>query len=238
MEILDTASSPENAVSFSDAEIAVVKKALHTKLFRRSTESVEVRLPKFQALVTELSEVFNIPQVRLEVGPEREPGYAEFKSESNTIVTEKFLSLVTTLCGFAVALTYHKPELRVNVLELMMGVEQRGKLSPLAFALSAYKQAAPRMFEDAKGRGRLVGTSTPYTDDGRLPSNNPYNGGDAPPEPSTGEDAAPEGATTDLPPAPRPAPRRIQPPRRPASGQTPDVDPENLRDRGNGRGED
>lgn len=229
MEILDTASSPENGVCFSDAEIAIVKKALHTKLFRRSLENLEVRLPKFQALVTELSEAFGIPEVRLMTGPVREVGYAKFKAESNTIETEQFLSLVTVLFGFALALHHHKPELRPDLMEMLSGVSQAGKLMPLAFALSAYKQAAPMMFEDAKSRGRLVGTSTPYTDDGRLQANNALNGGEEP-EQSTGEDSAPEGGTTDLPPTPRA--RRIQP------LQRPDIDPENSLDRGNGRGED
>jgi hypothetical protein len=231
MEILDTASSPENGVCFSDVEIAIVKKALHTKLFRRSLESLEVRLPKFQTLVSELSEVFGIPEVRLTTGPVREVGYAKFKAESNTIETEQFLSLVTTLFGFALALHHHKPEMAPNILEMLSGVSQAGKLMPLAFALSAYKQAAPRMFEDAKLRGRLVGTTTPYTDDGRLPASNPINGGDEPAT-GTGEDSAPEGATTDL---PAPQSRRIQ---HPQTGQQPDIDPENSLDRGNGRGED
>lgn len=237
MEILDTTSSPENGVHFSDAEIAVVKKALHTKLFRRSAESYEVRLPKFQLMVTELSEVFGIPEVKLDTGPERAPGYVQFKPESNTIVTEKFLSLVTTLFGFARALHHHKPELRPDLMQLVAGVSQRDKLDPMAFALSAYKQAAPRMFEDAKTRGRLYGTNMPYTDDGRLAQGQSEGAGD--PIENTGEDSAPEGGTTDLPPEPRR--RRETPPQRPtppSDGQRPDIDPENLRDRGNGRGED
>jgi hypothetical protein len=229
MEILDTASSPENGVSFSDAEIAVVKKALHTKLFRRSTESLEVRLPKFQTLITELSDVFGIPEVKVTTGPEREPGYAEYLPESNTIKTEKFLSLVTVLFGFAKALWHHKPELKPDLMAMMLeGVSQANKLSPMAFALSAYKQAAPRMFEDAKARGRLMGVSTSYTDDGRIRPE----ASDDEEMPNTGESEAPEGGTIDLP-QPGQAPRL----RRPSSGQRPDVDPEN-RDRGNGRGED
>ena len=232
MEILDTASSPENGVHFSDVEIAVVKKAIRTKLFHRSLETVEVRLPKFQALVSELSEVFGIPEVKLTTGPVRAVGYAKFNPESNTLETEQHLSLVTVLFGFAVALTHHKPELRPDLMTMLTGQSQAGQLMPLAFALSAYKQAAPRMFEDAKVRGRLVGTSSPYTDDGRLSANNASNGGDEPAT-ATGEDVVPEGATTDLPPAPRS--RRIQPPQ---TGQRPDIDPENMLDRGNGRGED
>lgn len=237
MEILDTASSPENGVHFSDAEITVVKKALSTKLFRRSVDSHEVRLAKFQVMITELSGVFEIPEVKLDTGPERSPGYVHFKPESNTIMTEKFLSLVTTLFGFARALHHHKPELRPDFMQLLAGVSQRDKLDPLAFALSAYKQSAPAMFEEAKRRGRLSGTSVDYTDDGRITREcaAAHESEDA-----TGEDAPPEGGTTDLPPEPRS--RRVTPPRRPtppsSNGQRPDIDPENLRDRGNGRGED
>lgn len=233
MEILDTASSPENGVHFSDAEIAVVKKALSTKLFRRSIDSHEVRLAKFQVMITELSGAFEIPEVKLDTGPVRAPGYVEFKPESNTIVTEKFLSLVTTLFGFARALHYHKPALRPDLMQIVAGVSQRDKLDPLAFALSMFKQAAPRMFDDAKARGRLCGTNVLYTDDGRI-TREQTTTTDADTT-STGEDVAPEGGTTDLPPLPS---RHVTPPRRPQSNQQPDIDPENLRDRGNGRGED
>jgi hypothetical protein len=234
MEILDTASSLENAVDFTDAEVAVVKKALHTKLFRRGIDSPAERLAKFQLMVTELSELFGIPQVRLATGPEREPGFVAFNPEANTLMTEAYLSLVTTLFGFGLALTFHKPELR-GEYDMENDRVVRPGLHPMAFALALYKQAAPRMFEEAKSRGRLCGTSVEYTDDGRLTAERRAAAEAADAEPNlddTGEDSAPEGGTTDL---PAPAPRRIQPPRR---AQRPDVDPENRADRGNGLGED
>lgn len=229
MEILDTASSPENGVHFSDAEIAVVKKALHAKLFRRAAESYEVRLPKFQQMVTELSEMFGIPEVKVVGVVERSTGYGVFNRETNTIETEKFLSLTTVLFTFAVALMTHKPELAPSMAEIFEGADMSGKLQPLAFALSAFKQAAPRMFDDAKARGMLIGTSTPYTDDGRI---RPVVEGALPPE-ETGETDAPEGATQELP-NPNPAPQS----RQNRTSQRPDIDPENRVDRGNGAGED
>ncbi len=232
MEILDTASSPENMVHFTDAELAPVILALTTKLFRRTAETYEVRVAKFQTMITQLSEVFGIPEVRVAGVVDRRMGYAEFEPGGNTIATEKHLSLVTVLHGFAVAVIYHKPELQGTVNEETL--ERTGYLRPDAFALSMFKQAAPQMFEEAKNRGRLYGTSVPYTDDGRLTQEGAEREAEAP---HTGEDAPPEGGTTDLP-APPPAQRPVQPPQRPLPPvQRPDIDPEN-RDRGNGRGED
>lgn len=232
MEIQDTASSPENMVHFTDVELAPVVRALTTKLFRRSSESYEVRVVKFQAMFTALSEVFGIPEVKVVGVVERQMGYLDFEPGGNTVATEKHLSLVTCLHGFAMALLHHKPELRAQIDPATFEQTAPG-LRPDGFALSMFKQAAPQMFEEAKNRGRLYGTSVPYTDDGRLTQDGQVRGAEE--APSTGEDAAPEGATTDLPPAP-PAHRPVQPPQRPPV-QRPDIDPEN-RDRGNGRGED
>ena len=161
MEILDTASSLENAISFADDEIAIVKRALKTKLYRRD-ESREVRQTKFQTMLTALSEKFGIPEVRLEMVDGDWIGWT-YQPEANKILAARY-SLVSILDGFAEALLFAKNQ------GLAPGETPRLAFNPLAFGLSAFKQAAPRMFEEAKFSGRLVATNVPYTDGGRLQS--------------------------------------------------------------------
>lgn len=159
MEILDTASSLENAISFADDEIVIVKRALKSKLYRRD-ENPEVRQAKFQTMLTALSEKFGIPEVRLEMVDGNCVGWA-YQPEANKILAARY-SLVSVLDGFAEALLFAKNQ------GVAPGEAPRLAFNPLAFGLSAFKQAAPRMFEEAKFSGRLVGTNVPYTDGGRL----------------------------------------------------------------------
>ena len=99
-----------------------------------------------------------------------------------------------------------------------------GGFDPLAFGLSAFKQAAPRMFETAKNAGRLVGTSVEYTDNGRITAETRAADGDDDSGDSLDDDDITEDASSPLPPS---APRQVA-----------DVDPENRVDRGHGLGED
>jgi hypothetical protein len=161
MEILDTASSLENTISFSEDEIAIVKAALKSKLYRRD-EPRDVRVRKFQAMLTALSEKFEIPEVRLEMVDGDGVGWI-YEAEANRILAARF-SLVSILDGFAEALMFARNR------GLPAGAPPRMVFNPLAFGLSAFKQAAPEMFDDAKHAGKLVGTSVPYTDNGRLRS--------------------------------------------------------------------
>jgi len=230
MEINDTASYREDMITFSEGEIAVIKEALHTKLFRSAEPEAE-RVAKFQAMVTKLAEVFGIPEPTFHKDPGDEPGGGRWNQEDNSIHVKRF-SLTTTLTCIGVAVLFHKygeeiQAQQARAMAAMMAGEQfsetRVGFDPLAFGLSAFKQAAPRMFETAKNAGRLFGTSVEYTDNGRIPlermrADEPesVDGGvreDAtPPAPSTGTDTLP--------------------------GQRPDIDPENRTDRGNGLGED
>lgn len=231
MEILDTASSPENGVHFTDAELLPVQTALKTKLFKRTEDSQEAREAKFQVMYTALSEVFGIPEVKISTVqmPARCSGLAQFRPESNIVLTEKYLSLVTVLSGFARALAYHKPELAPRYNE-ETGERVSAGLTPSNFSLSMFKEAAPEMFEAAKNNGRLGHTSVPYTDNGRLSSRTG--------EPIEHGEDTPEGATTDLPTPPAPGAQTQTPPAPQPPAQRPDVDPENRSDRGNGLGED
>ena len=213
MEFLDTASSDENRVDFADDEIQIVKTALHTKLFRRD-ESVDERTAKFKALIDALATKFGLPQLTLEVADNEEAGWGTFDRNANKIIINRRFSLTTTLFCFGVALVIHKPEVQAAMVA--------GHYNPMAFALSLFKQSAPRMFEQAKNAGRLAGTSVPYTDGGRMPINGESMGVD-------------DDDGDDVPPTPRQHP--LPPPRTPPS-QRPDIDPENRKDRGNGLGED
>ena len=159
MEYLDTASSPENAIAFTDEEIEIVKRALKSKLYRRD-EPLEARLAKFQAMLTALSDSFQIPEVRLELSDGDWIGW-EYLPEANKVVVARF-SLVSVLDGFAQALLFHKNQ------GLPPDATPRLAFPVLAFGLSAFKQAAPIMFDAAKMSGRLVATSVPFTDGGRL----------------------------------------------------------------------
>jgi hypothetical protein len=149
MEINQAAQLPEDHVKFSDDEIAIVKTALKTKLFKKE-EPREVRTGKFQVMLTELSEKFGVPEVRLEMLDGDEMG-SNYDRDANKILAMRY-SLVSILCAFGAAVLVNR------------GVG----LEPLAFGLSAFKQAAPRMFEEAKTNGRLEGTLVPYTDGGRI----------------------------------------------------------------------
>lgn len=214
MEILDTASSLENTISFSEAEVVVVKAALKTKLFVQ-TEDVAVRTAKFAALVTALAEAFGVPQLNLVVEAHQQPGYCGFNGETNSVIINQRFSLTNTLVGFACAMVHHKPELmpRPTSMEEAAALTGPGKFNPMSFALSMFKSAAPRMFETAKMAGRLVGTNVPYTDNGRLTE-----------EARQAEQESIDDDGDDNHPTTPPAQA--------------DIDPENRRDRGNGLGED
>lgn len=159
MEILDTASSLENAISFADDEIAIVRSALKSKLYRRD-EARDVRQAKFQTMLTALSEKFGIPEVRLEMVDGDWVGWV-YQPEANKVLAARY-SLVSILDGFAEALMFAKNQ------GLAPGEPPRLAFNPMAFGLSGFKQAAPGMFEEAKFSGRLVGTNVEYTDGGRL----------------------------------------------------------------------
>ena len=222
MEMLDTASSDENRIEFDAAETVIVKTALKTKLFNRA-ETKEVRQAKFKVMLDALATKFGVPQLAFVVADNDQPGYGGFNRETNTITINTRFSLTTTLFCFGMALYHHKPELR--------GTEEApSHFNPWAFALSMFKQSAPRMFDAAKNSGRLMGTNVPYTDGGRYPISGISGGVDD--DDQEGDDSVTDGHPT--PPAPPRAPR----PQRPAPTQRPDIDPENLRDRGNGLGED
>lgn len=230
MEILDTASSLENTVSFSEAEVNVVKAALKTKLFVQ-TEPLEVRTAKFAALVTALAEAFGVPQLNLRVEAHQQPGYCGFDGETNSVLINQRFSLTNTLVSFALAMVHHKPELmpRPTSMEEAVALMGAGHFNPLAFALSMFKEAAPRMFESAKMAGRLVGTNVPYTDNGRLTA-------ELRAEQERIDDEGDDSVTDDNHPTPPPTQRPA--PRAPTDRQLPDIDIENRRDRGNGLGED
>lgn len=159
MEYLDTASSLEHAISFDEDEIAIVKRALKSKLYRRE-EPLELRESKFQAMLTALSDKFGIPEVRLEMVNGDWVGW-QYLPEANKVVASRF-SLVSILDGFAQALLWHKNQ------GLAEGQPPRLAFPVLAFGLSAFRQAAPEMFSEAKRSGRLIATSVDYTDGGRL----------------------------------------------------------------------
>ena len=228
MEILDTASSLENTVSFSEAEVNVVKAALKTKLFVQ-TEPLEVRTAKFAALVTALAEAFGVPQLNLKVEAHQQPGYCGFDGETNSVLINQRFSLTNTLVGFAAAMVHHKPELmpRPTSMEEAGALMSAGHFNPMAFALSMFKEAAPRMFESAKMAGRLVGTNVEYTDGGRLTAERHAEQERIDDE---GDDSVTDDNHPTPPPTQRPAPR--------AQNPAADIDPENRRDRGNGLGED
>ena len=231
MEILDTASSLENTISFDAAEIGIVKVALKTKLFKRD-ESVEVRTAKFAALINALAEKFGVPQLALRVEEHEQAGFAKFDPETNTVVINRRFSLTNTLCAFGSAMMHHKPELVGEAPTDMAGLVALmgpGRFNPMSFALSLFKQAAPIMFDSAKAAGRLTGTNVPYTDGGRMTaeSSSEFLGND------DGEHDD-DNVTDNNHPAPPQAPRAP----RPTPPQSADVDPENRRDRGNGLGED
>lgn len=205
MEYNREAQMPEDAVRFSEDEIAIVKTALKTKLYRRD-EPRELRVGKWQVMLTALSEKFGVPEVRLEIQDGDRIG-AWFQPEANKIVAERY-SLVSILMAFSNALFFHKNQ-GINLED--ENVQLNYSVDALAFGLSAFKQAAPIMFETAKNAGRLCGTSVPYTDGGRIQPGDLL-GGDS--------DDDVDDEHDDVPP------------------MRPDIDPENRPDRGNGRGED
>lgn len=201
MEINREASLLEETVKFAEDEIVIVKTALKTKLFRRD-EPQEVRVGKFQVMLTALSDKFGIPEVRFERLEGDDIG-AHFEPEGNKIVAQRY-SLVSILMAFAVALMFHKNQ------GLAEGAEPVLSVSPIGFGLSAFKQAAPVMFETAKNAGRLCCVSVPYTDGGRIQPDSDDGGDDG--DDGDGDDDGPS--------------------------MRPDIDPENRIDRGNGPGED
>jgi hypothetical protein len=155
MEIIRRDGPLQDRIRFSDAEIAAVRKALKSKLFR-ADEADEVRLAKFQTMLDELGDLFSIPAPKLVKHGGDGPGYV-YDADANAIHVQRF-SLVTVLDGFAHALQARTENGEVSG-EFVM-----------AFGLSAFKAAAPRMFELARGSGRLMGVDVPYTDAGRRPA--------------------------------------------------------------------
>jgi hypothetical protein len=159
MENLETASTAETCVGFDEDEVAVVKKALATKLYLKS-EDLEVRKQKWQVLLTDLSEKFGVPEVQLHIVEEGHKysdraGFGRYDPDMNTLVTNKRFSLTTLLSRFAVALRVAKGE-------------ELAWLNPSKFALSLFKAAAPEMFNLAKTSGRLMGTDQLFTDGGKI----------------------------------------------------------------------
>ena len=226
MEILDTASSDENRIDFDAAEVVIVKTALKTKLFRRD-EPKDVRVAKFKVMIDALATKFEVPQLEFVVLDNDMPGFGGFNPEGNKIVINTRFSLTTTLYCFACALYHHKPALQGTQ-------EAPSHFTPGGFALSMFKQAAPRMFENAKNAGRLMGTNVPYTDGGRYPISSVSEGVDDDGDLDGGDDTVTDdNHPTPPPPSPSTPPAT---PRRPAPRA--DIDPENRRDRGNGLGED
>ncbi len=154
MQIVNRAGPLQDRIKFSEGEIAVIRKALHAKLFKHD-EDDEIRTAKYQVMLEELAELFSIPAPKLENGPGDEPGYT-FDADTNSIVVQRY-SLVSILDGFANAFQFHT---------------ENGEVSGefiLSFGLSAFKQAAPTMFETARQAGRLMGVDVLYTDGGRRP---------------------------------------------------------------------
>lgn len=168
----------EDMVRLSDDEIQVVKDALKTKLFKRD-EPDEVRLGKFQTLVTALCEKFQVPEVRLELNTEAEiadrPGWLSYNGDENRLYINKRFSLATTLTGLGFALVHHKGSAGMG--ELLGGLDRNRLLGFIGgFGVSVFKQAAPKMFKAAKDAGKLMGyEESPYTDGGRLPVDNEFN---------------------------------------------------------------
>lgn len=149
----------ENHVTFAEDEISIVKTALKTKLYRRD-EPTEVRVGKFQVMLTALSEKFGIPEVRFQKVDGNWVG-ANFDPETNRIEASRY-SLVSIMMAFGDALRFHKNQ------QLAEGAEPF-RLNPLGFGLCAFKQAAPIMYQTAKDAGRLViPGGAPYTGDGDL----------------------------------------------------------------------
>jgi hypothetical protein len=208
MEILDTASSFENTISFSEAEVAVVKTALKTKLFVK-TESVEIRAAKYKALVDGLCVAFGIAPLTLAVDPHKDFGYHVWQPETNTLRINVRFSLTNTLAGFADALAYRKPEL----WQQAAAAEGTGAstFGTLQFALSMFKAAAPAMFEEAKRMGRLSGVSVPVAASSSEDLGDDNGDDDSYSDDDSGDDA--------------PVDHRPVPPR---SGSA-DIDPENRR---------
>jgi hypothetical protein len=158
MEIVNLEGPMQDRVKLDEEELLIVKRALKSKLFERSGGTFEERLPKFQKMLSELSEKFNIPEPKI-VAPEQLrqaniPGF-QYEPGENIIVVGR-LSLVSILDGFATALQFRQENGEVN-----------GSFV-IAFGLSAFKQAAPNMFETARSAGRLMYTDVAYTDGGRI----------------------------------------------------------------------
>src|SRR5581483_2424714 len=169
MELKNT-EWPEDAVSFAEDEIAVVKAALKTKLFVKD-EPNEARSAKFQGLLTALSEKFKVPEVKFEYASGCGGSGSVYDPDSNTLRLYRF-SLTSTLMGFWRAAIMQK----IKSGEYTR--ETRGVPSPEAFGLSAFKAAAPKMFEEAKQKGRLYYTAVEYTDGGQLEHEEEPEGGD------------------------------------------------------------
>jgi hypothetical protein len=149
----------QDRIKFAEGEIEVIKKALKTKLFR-ADEDEEIRAAKYQAMLDDLAAQFSIPAPKLEKVPGDEPGYT-YDPDTNTIQVQRF-SLVSILDGFANAFQFHTEHGEAD------GASGEFILS---FGLSAFKQAAPAMFESARQAGRLMGVDVLYTDGGRRPAN-------------------------------------------------------------------
>jgi len=158
MQIMSSEGAYEDRIKFDEDEVAIVKKALHAKLFCRN-EGLPVRTEKWQTLLNELADKFAIPAPKLDATLGEIPGYS-YEVETNTIHVQvgeiRNFSLVSTLDGFAEALQHRTEGENVNPKFV------------IAFGLSMFKAAAPRMFEAAKAAGRLMYTDSEYTDGGRI----------------------------------------------------------------------
>ena len=212
MENLETASTPETCVGFEEEEVAVVQKALQTKLYLKG-EDLEVRTQKWQVLLTDLSEKFGIPEIQLHIvdadhKASDSPGWGRYDPDTNTLITNKRFSLTTMLSHFGVALVVAKRE-------------ELSWLVPSKFALSLFKASAPEMFTLAKTSGRLKGTDQLFTDGGKISREEAERrAGMRQPEEFTDNEGEGEPGSSG-----------------PSGPSGPDTDPEN-RDRGNGPGED
>jgi hypothetical protein len=214
----------EDMYDFTLTERGIIQRALRTKLYRKD-ESTEVRLEKWNVMLAELSEHYGIPTVRLDINTDGDEPGADYDPGSNLIVAQRF-SLVSVLCAFGAALIHNnKMEGAYTGLPFM---DPR----PMGFCLSFFKQAAPIMFQTAKENGRLMGTDALYTDGGKISEEEARRRAAGPnlaelfgqilgqqqPGAQATQDEEPHEGTPDI--------------------QMPDIDPENLKDRGNGLGED
>lgn len=161
MNIVSLTGPLQDRIQFTDAEVAIVKKALKTKLFKKD-EEFTARVAKFQVMLNELAAEFGITAPTLTPHPMMVaigmPGFqvgTDAQGAHHIVIGR--LSLTSILDGF------------YCVLHSNTDPTPPEEESVLAFGLSMFKQAAPNMFELARTSGRLMGTDVKYTDGGRIP---------------------------------------------------------------------